>query len=133
MEHKVLSTNIQTELASVEERKAEADKRCKAVLIQVSELEGRVRMLENELREHSKQSAIGADGTVNVNHTRKKKRLDGEVERAIERVTTKRDELNELQDTYVLAVWRCRHAGSMAGAGGGLQRSHGVWPRCVTV
>lgn len=97
MEHKVLSTNIQTELAGVEEQKAEADKKYKAVLMAVSEMEGRVRMLEQELREHSKQSAIGPDGRVNVGHTRKKKRLDGEVERAVDKLAAKREQLSALQ------------------------------------
>mgnify|MGYP000008489339 CR=1 FL=1 len=68
--------------------------------MQVSELEGRVRMLENELREHGKQSAIMPDGTVNVNHTRKKKRLDQEIERAIDRVASQRERLNALQQRY---------------------------------
>ena len=109
MEHKVLSTNIQQELASVEEEKAKADKRYKTMLVQVSELEGQVRMLENELREHSKQSAIDPDGRVNVNHTRKKKRLDGEIERAVDKVASKREALNNLQEQCVAPLGLLPH------------------------
>lgn len=109
MEHKVLSTNIQQELASVEEEKAKADKRYKTMLVQVSELEGQVRMLENELREHGKQSAIDPDGRVNVNHTRKKKRLDGEIERAVDKVASKREALNNLQEQCVAPLGLLPH------------------------
>lgn len=96
-QHKVESTNLQAELARVEDERSETEGLHRRLLQQVGELEGTVRMLESELREHSKTSAIDADGKVNVAHTRKKKRLDGDTERAIDRVTTKREQLTNVE------------------------------------
>lgn len=52
--------------------------------VQVAELSGTVQTLEKEVRDLGMQSAIGPDGKVNVAHTRKKRRLDGEFEAALE-------------------------------------------------
>jgi hypothetical protein len=75
--HKVKSTGLAQELASLSEGKAEASRNATIMGGQVAEVEGTVRAIEKEMQELSKQSVIDKDGTVNVALTRKKKqRLD---------------------------------------------------------
>lgn len=97
VEHKVKSSVLQNELAELEDMRAELDDSRRQLLKEVGELEGSVHALEREMQEHNKTSAIGADGRVNVAHSRKKKRLDADLDRALERVGAKREQLEELE------------------------------------
>lgn len=64
------------------------------------ELEGlelQVRQLEEQIREHSRSSSM-QNGRVNVAHARKKRRLDGELERILELIEQKRANVTELDE-----------------------------------
>ena len=96
MEHKVQSTVLQKDLAALIEQKEEVDKQRNALLKENARLEGTVKEIERQIHEMSKQSAI-QDGRINVAHAKKKRRLDQEFERVLERVQEKRDHLSRVE------------------------------------
>eukprot|EP00943_MAST-04B_sp_MAST-4B-sp1_P009182 g9182.t1 len=96
MEHKVQSTVLQKDLAALIEQKEEVDKQRNALLKENARLEGTVKEIERQIHEMSKQSAI-QDGRINVAHAKKKRRLDQEFERVLERVQEKRDHLARVE------------------------------------
>jgi chromosome segregation ATPase len=96
MEHKVQSTVLQKDLAALIEQKSEIDKQRDALVKENSRLEGTVKEIERQIHEMSKQSAI-QDGRINVAHAKKKRRLDQEFERVLERVQEKRDHLARVE------------------------------------
>jgi len=97
MQHKVKSTTLAQELASLSEAKAEAGKAASSLGGQVSEVEGTIRAIEKEMQELSKQSVIEKDGTVNVALTRKKKRLDRDMDTALVKISDRRAALSEVE------------------------------------
>lgn len=96
MQHKVKSTQLAQELASLSEAKAEASKASNALGSQVAEVEGSIRAIEKEMQELSKQSVIDKDGSVNVALTRKKKRLDRDMDTALVKISDRKAAVNEV-------------------------------------
>jgi chromosome segregation ATPase len=96
MEHKVQSTVLQKDLAALIEQKDEVDKQRNALVKENARLEGTVKEIERQIHEMSKQSAI-QDGRINVAHAKKKRRLDQEFERVLEKVQEKRDHLSRVE------------------------------------
>jgi hypothetical protein len=97
VQHKVKSTALATELAALAERKAELNKQAAQAAGSVSEVEASVRSIERELAELSKQGVIDKDGTVNVTLTRKKKRLDRDMDAALVKISDRRATMSDLQ------------------------------------
>lgn len=98
VQHKVKSTALAQNLASLAESKAELNRQTQILGNQVGETEGAIRTLEKEMADLSKQSVIDKDGTVNVPLTRRKKRLDRDMDAAIVRMNDRRKALGEVQD-----------------------------------
>jgi predicted nucleic acid-binding Zn-ribbon protein len=61
-------------------------------------LEGQVRATEEQIREHNRASSM-QNGRVNVAHARKKKRLDGELERLLDSIEQKRVQMSDLDES----------------------------------
>lgn len=61
----------------------------------VAELELQVQGLEDEIREHNRASTL-QHGRINVSHARKKRRLDTELERILELIDQKREQMVDL-------------------------------------
>jgi hypothetical protein len=97
LEHKVKTMELAGEIAGLADAQADLAKQNEQVLSQLSEMEGAVRTIEREITELSKQSVIMEDGSVNVQVTRKKKRLDRDLDAAIARLADRRTALDELK------------------------------------
>ena len=63
---------------------------------ELSHLEESCQSLEEEIREHAKQSSI-QNGRVNVAHARKKRRLDEELESSLEGVEKRRSQITAVE------------------------------------
>ncbi len=64
---------------------------------EIEDLEGQVRSLEDEIREHNRTSSM-QNGRINVAHARKKRRLDGELERMLETIEQRRINMGEMDE-----------------------------------
>ena len=64
---------------------------------EIEDLEGQVRSLEDEIREHNRTSSM-QNGRINVAHARKKRRLDGELERIRETIEQRRINMGEMDE-----------------------------------
>jgi hypothetical protein len=95
--HKIKSTALAQDLASISEGKAEVNRNAQLMNGQLSEVEGTVRAIEKEMQELAKQSVIDKDGTVNVALTRKKKRLDRDMDNALVKLAERRQAHSELE------------------------------------
>jgi len=96
MQHKIKSTVIQNDLALLSEQREELDGIRAGLLDEMNIMEKGVDELEIEIREHTKNSAI-KDGRVNVAFAKKKRRLDGELERLLEGIEEKRTRLQGVE------------------------------------
>jgi len=96
MQHKIKSTVIQNDLALLSEQREELDGIRAGLLEEMNIMEKGVDELEIEIREHTKNSAI-KDGRVNVAFAKKKRRLDGELERLLEGIEEKRTRLQGVE------------------------------------
>jgi hypothetical protein len=95
--HKIKSTALAQDLATISEGKAEVNRNAQLMNGQLSEVEGTVRAIEKEMQELAKQSVIDKDGTVNVALTRKKKRLDRDMDNALVKLAERRQAHSELE------------------------------------
>lgn len=64
---------------------------------EVESLEIQVRDLEEQIREHNRSSTM-QNGRINVAHARKKKRLDGELERILDLIEQRRASISEMDE-----------------------------------
>merc|ERR1711988_383 len=64
---------------------------------EIEDLESQVRGLEDEIREHNRTSSM-QNGRINVAHARKKRRLDGELERMLETIEQRRINMGEMDE-----------------------------------
>ena len=64
---------------------------------EIEDMEGNVRSLEDEIREHNRTSSM-QNGRINVAHARKKRRLDGELERMLETIEQRRINMGEMDE-----------------------------------
>lgn len=99
VQHKIKSTGLAQVVANLTEQKNEITRQEAALASQVAEIEGTIRTLEKEMAELSKQSVIEKDGTVNVTLTRRKKRLDRDLDSALIRLGDRREALAEVSKT----------------------------------
>jgi hypothetical protein len=95
--HKVKSTQLSQTLSALATTKAELLKEQQIFFQQVAETEGGIRTLEKEVNDLSKQSVIDKDGTVNVALTRRKKRLDKDMDSALVRMGDRKAALDEVK------------------------------------
>jgi hypothetical protein len=95
--HKVKSTQLSQTLSALATTKAELLKEAQIFMQQVAETEGGIRTLEKEVNDLAKQSVIDKDGTVNVALTRRKKRLDKDMDSALVRMGDRRAALDEVK------------------------------------
>lgn len=92
LEHKVQSTVLQNELAEVYDRKQALQEKHENLQKGMGLMEGQIRQLEIEMQELSRQSIL-QDGKVNVALTRKKKRVDRDMDAMIIKVSEQKDKL----------------------------------------
>jgi predicted nucleic acid-binding Zn-ribbon protein len=60
-------------------------------------MEGQVRELEEQIRDHNRSSSL-QNGRINVSHARKKRRLDMELEKLFDSIEAKRSKMSELDE-----------------------------------
>lgn len=96
VEHKVKSTSCQNGLAELSEQRQEIQRQHRRMLQFVSETEGAVKAVEREASELSKQSVI-QDGKVNVSLSRRKKRLDRDLDAHLAKLGDQRAALTDLE------------------------------------
>ncbi|KAA0174115.1 hypothetical protein FNF27_04336 [Cafeteria roenbergensis] len=96
VEHKVKSTSCQKALAELSEQRLDIQRQHRRMLQFVSETEGAVKAVEREASELSKQSVI-QDGKVNVSLSRRKKRLDRDLDAHLAKLGDQRAALTDLE------------------------------------
>jgi len=97
LEHKVRTMELAQEIAGLADTQGELLRQQQALASQLSELEGGVRAVEREMGEVAKAGIIAEDGTVNLAVTRKKKRLDRDLDAALARMADRRSALDEVR------------------------------------
>ncbi len=58
-----------------------------------------IKELEEEVRAHGESSSVLPSGRVNVSHAKKKKRIDAELEKALELLEQKRDIISSIENS----------------------------------
>jgi len=97
MEHKVKTMELAKEIGTLADSQSELMRQQSALAAQLAELEGSVRAIERDMAEIAKTGIISEDGTVNMGITRKKKRLDRDLDAAIARLADRRTALEEVK------------------------------------
>lgn len=92
LEHKVQSTVLQNELAEVFDKKEALQDRHDGQLKAMGLMEGQIRQLEVEMQELTRQSVI-KDGKVDVALSKKKKRVDRDLDAMIIKIQEQRDKI----------------------------------------
>merc|ERR1712232_320325 len=107
MQYKESSAILQSEMHSLAQAKAIAEKERTQSVNEISQLEGQVKELERQLRELSKVSAI-QNGQVNLSHAKKKRLLDQNFEQLLDQASLKREQLalaeNKIKDLSTQAT-----------------------------
>jgi predicted nucleic acid-binding Zn-ribbon protein len=97
LEHKLQSSVLQTDMATLSQQIDSVDGERADLANELSKLEGQIKEIERQMRELSKISAI-QDGRINVAHARKKRNLDHEFEDVFEKASERRSKLAAVED-----------------------------------
>jgi len=95
LDHKVQSTVLQNELAEIYDRKQILIEQKEGLSKGMGLMEGQIRQLEIEMQELSRQSIL-QDGKVNIALTRKKKRVDKDMDAMIIKVSEQHEKLEAM-------------------------------------
>ncbi|MEC8494954.1 MAG: hypothetical protein VXZ39_08525, partial [Planctomycetota bacterium] len=95
LQHQQESAGLQKQLEAIGLERDGLESRKDKLLDEVAEMERGIKSLEEQIRQHSQQSAI-SDGRINVAYARKKKRLDEEYEVLLEAVDQKRRAVEDM-------------------------------------
>ena len=92
MEHKIQSTVLQNDMGDLAEQRERFEAQRVAFLKDIAGLEGSIKEVERQMNVLGKTSAI-QDGRVNVAHAKKKRRLDQEFEKLLERAQERKESM----------------------------------------
>lgn len=107
-QHKMQSTVLQEDIAVLAEQRDTVAKKQRALAKEVASLEGSLQAVEAEMGEMSKVSTI-QNGRINLDHAKRKKRLDGQFEALVEQISDKREHLTRMEEK-VAELDKARHA-----------------------
>lgn len=96
-QHKMQSTVLQEDIAVLSEQRDTVAKKQRALAKEVASLEGSLQAVEAEMGELSKVSTI-QNGRINLDHAKRKKRLDGQFEALVEQISDKREHLTRMEE-----------------------------------
>lgn len=95
LQHKVETAVIQDDLKKLQSVREGLEKQRHQIMQDISQNEGQIRGVEQQLEQLSKVSAI-QDGQINVTHAKRKRRLDQEFEHLLDRVAHQRKQLDNV-------------------------------------
>jgi hypothetical protein len=95
VQHQTQSAGLQKQLEALGLERDGLESRKDKLLDEIGEMERSIKSLEQQIRDHSQQSAI-SDGRINVAYARKKKRLDEEYEVLLEAIDQKRRAVEDM-------------------------------------
>lgn len=97
LNHKIRSREVASLIQNLAQKIETAEaKKVKALSI-LNNLELSMHDIEKQLQEHAQTSAL-EKGKINLNHTRKKRRLDEEYEQILSKIELQRDEVNNVEE-----------------------------------